>query len=327
MTVPIVTQDVEVNARPILVTGSHRSGTTWVGSVLNLSGEVHGVHEPFNPTFPRSWLAEPPPTWFHYVDPASEPAMADQLEAVLSLRPPVRAMAARSHTWRHLAATAREAALAQTARARRRRPLLKDPIAFFSAEWLADRFATMNVVMVRHPAAFVASLKRLGWSFDFTNLTRQPALLAGPIASFADEVNAASRGGLDLIDQGVLLWRVINSTALHYRQHRPEWSVLRYEDLASEPLAGFERLFAQLGLSWSPLVVAGVLRLTSGKGASPIPDGDKGGVERDSSAAMWTWQDRLSTEEIARVQEGSADVAEAFYDEDDWRRPPSPRTL
>jgi len=34
---------------PILVTGSHRSGTTWVGKILALSPEVGYIQEPFHP--------------------------------------------------------------------------------------------------------------------------------------------------------------------------------------------------------------------------------------------------------------------------------------
>ncbi|HUH21151.1 MAG TPA: hypothetical protein VLZ09_04715, partial [Gaiellaceae bacterium] len=37
--------------RPILVTGAHRSGTTWVGKMLALAPGVGYVHEPFNPRF------------------------------------------------------------------------------------------------------------------------------------------------------------------------------------------------------------------------------------------------------------------------------------
>ena len=39
------------SAKPILVTGAHRSGTTWVGKMLALAPGVGYVHEPFNPRF------------------------------------------------------------------------------------------------------------------------------------------------------------------------------------------------------------------------------------------------------------------------------------
>ena len=34
--------------KPILVTGSHRSGTTWVGKMISLNKNVGYIHEPFN---------------------------------------------------------------------------------------------------------------------------------------------------------------------------------------------------------------------------------------------------------------------------------------
>lgn len=37
--------------RPILVTGSHRSGSTWVGRMISASPEVFYIHEPFNPYY------------------------------------------------------------------------------------------------------------------------------------------------------------------------------------------------------------------------------------------------------------------------------------
>ena len=37
-----------MHTKPILVTGSHRSGTTWVGKMLAATGSVGYIHEPFN---------------------------------------------------------------------------------------------------------------------------------------------------------------------------------------------------------------------------------------------------------------------------------------
>ena len=36
-------------SRPILVTGAHRSGTTWIGKMLALAPGVGYIHEPFSP--------------------------------------------------------------------------------------------------------------------------------------------------------------------------------------------------------------------------------------------------------------------------------------
>ena len=36
------------NSKPILVTGSHRSGSTWTGRIISAAPHVGYIHEPFN---------------------------------------------------------------------------------------------------------------------------------------------------------------------------------------------------------------------------------------------------------------------------------------
>ena len=56
--------------KPILVTGSHRSGSTWVGKILNLSNETYYINEPFNIETHNS-PSNPFKYWFEYVEPNS----------------------------------------------------------------------------------------------------------------------------------------------------------------------------------------------------------------------------------------------------------------
>lgn len=307
-------------SRPIIVTGSHRSGTTWTGALLGFSGEALPIHEPFNPAYPRSWFADPPQRWFESVD-ATDDRRTAQMGRIVELRPPILKMAARSPRPTHLARVAQEAWRAADARRRGRRALLKDPIAFFSVEWFAETFDADVVILVRHPAAFASSLKRLSWQFDFTNLTAQPALMSTLEPGLADEVRRAAAQGLDIIDTSTLLWRVVNSLAARHRDRHPEWTVVRYEDLAATPIEGFASLYEHVGLTWSTRTADAVRSHTSGDNEAVVADGDKGGIVRDSNAAMWTWQDRLTDEEIERVRSATGDVWVEFYDEADWTPP------
>ncbi len=309
--------------RPILVTGTHRSGTTWTGTILSLSGEALPIHEPFNPAYPRSWLAEPPRRWFEYVDEPATEAWTQQMLQVLALRPPVAALIRRERSPRHALRVLQEAIDAERGRRRGLRPLLKDPIAFFSAEWLATSFGSEVVVLVRHPAAFAGSLKRLGWSFDFRNLTSQTRLMDGPLAGHADEVRTAAREERDIIGVAITLWRVVNSVALDYKAKHPTWIVRRYEDLAMDPMGAFERLYAALGLEWSPSVESGVRRHSADRNVTDVALTDKGGVIRNSRVTMWTWAGRLTPEEIARVRSGTEEIAAEFYSDQDWKPPRS----
>ncbi|MEM9714639.1 MAG: hypothetical protein AAGA17_20620, partial [Actinomycetota bacterium] len=214
-----------------------------------------------------------------------------------------------------------ESARALEGRVRRRRALLKDPIAFFSAEWIDAELDADVLVLVRHPAAFAGSLQRLGWAFDFTNLTSQPELLDGLAVRFADELRAAAVEPGDIIDQAVLLWRVIATVASGYAECHPDWQVRRYEDLAADPTTQVPALAQALGLRWSEDATASVAELTSAELGAEVADGDKGGVARDSRAAMWTWRARLSDADIDRIRRGTADVSGRFYGDEDWDPP------
>jgi len=85
------------------------------------------------------------------------------------------------------------------------RPLLKDPIAFFSAEWLARTYGADVVVLIRHPAGFAGSLKRMGSSFDFNDFLGQPDLLRASLthASGAN-TRLASNERMEFLGDSVL---------------------------------------------------------------------------------------------------------------------------
>ncbi|MFN2389931.1 MAG: sulfotransferase, partial [Actinomycetota bacterium] len=139
-------------ARPILVTGSHRSGTTWVGKMLSASGQTAYLHEPFNPRRRPGWTGNRIPYWFLYVTPANERYYVPVVEDLLALRYPWQSGLSDIRSFRHAALYAVDGARSVRYRLRRARPLVKDPIALFSAPWLADRFDAQVVIMVRHPA-------------------------------------------------------------------------------------------------------------------------------------------------------------------------------
>ena len=110
--------------KPILVTGSHRSGTTWVGRILASSPSVAYIHEPFHIRHDPDVCQARFDHWFTYV--------CEQNEA--QYRKPIKQM---------LRAARRRSGVAWYRRSRIR-PLIKDPLAVFSAAWLSSRFETQN---------------------------------------------------------------------------------------------------------------------------------------------------------------------------------------
>jgi hypothetical protein len=139
--------------------------------------------------------------------------------------------------------------------------------------------------------------------------------MAGRLEQFREEIADHVRWEHPIAEQAALLWRIIYTIVDGYRQERPGWLFARYEDLAQNPVSGFESIFAELNLEMTDRVRAGVLRYSRPHG--PAADG-KMVIQRDSQAAAESWRHRLTPEEIDTVRKGVAGISERFYTDADW---------
>jgi hypothetical protein len=308
--------------RPILVTGSIRSGTTWVGRTMGTAPGVAVIHEPFNKDHPIGVFAQRWSTQYTYLTEGraeakdAHRAMGDTLghryRAFPHLRNPeglLRALGMlrdlpRFQYRRHFS---------------RPRTVVKDPIALFSAEWLADRFDMDVVIMVRHPGAFAWSYQRIAEPNRFADLLRQQALMEGPLAQFAEPVERAARTA-DPIYQAAILWRIVYATVAGYQDRHPDWVMIRQEDLSADPLREFADLFARLGLAFTEGTKRFIARTSSPLNPAEAPGGKLHHIRRNSRQSVDVWQKRLSSGDIERLRHLTEDVADRFYTASSWLR-------
>lgn len=302
--------------KPILVTGAHRSGTTWVGAMLALSKDVELIHEPFSPRTAPGVSGGPFVRFFQYVCTENETEYVAHLERTLRFSYDLRRQLPELRSPKAVARSGRDAAHFARGRIRRARPLLKDPIAVFSSEWIAERFGAEVIVLIRHPAAFVSSLLRLGWTHDFGSFLAQPLLLRDHLAAYEEEIRDFATHKRSVLEQAILQWRLIYSTVATFRDRHPEWTFVRHEDLSLEPQAGFGALYATLGI---PLDEGARRRIAeSSSAANPDELRKSHDVHLHSRAIVGAWRRRLPAEDIERIRAGVADVAPAFYGPEDW---------
>ncbi len=296
---------------PILVTGAHRSGTTWVGKMLALAPGVGYVHEPFNPRFSAGRFDR----YFTVVTRENEARYASELEHALTFRYELVPRLRTRHRPKDVARTLRDFARVQRVRRRRPRPLMKDPIALLSAEWLAQRFDMDVVVLIRHPAAFASSLKRLGWRHSFATFL-DDGRVPDVIQPYENEIRAQAREPGDLLAQAALLWRLLYNAVATYRERHEDWVFLRHEDVSLEPPGSFERLYERLGLELTEAARAEIERASSSGNPSEPPTPHA--VELDSAASLGRWRGELTPEEIDTLRERTSDVWPRFYSGEDW---------
>jgi hypothetical protein len=305
-----------VSGRPILVTGSHRSGSTWVGKTLANAPEVAYIREPFGVNHRRGVLDVDFPFWFPYISPENEAPYLRPMRDMLAYRYRTRAGLASARSPRDVALVAHDRTEFARFRRRHARPLLKDPIAVFSAEWIADRFDADVIALIRHPAAFTSSLKKYGWTHPFGDFLAQPLLMRDLLSPYAEEIERFAHTQQEIVDQAILLWNLIHSAIRTYRERRKDWVFCRHEDLSREPVEGFRAMFGAVGVPFSAETERSIAHATGSE--NPAEVSDAGVLARDSRAGIWTWKARLSDEEIDRVRTGTEPLWRSFYTDDDW---------
>jgi hypothetical protein len=274
------------------------------------------IHEPFNLYTDPGISGRPFSHFFQYVTPDNEAPYATHLERTLAFSYDLRRQLPTVRSPRAAARTVRDLFAFTRARMTRARPLVKDPIAVFSAGWLADRFEMDVVVTIRHPAAFVASFKRLGWRHDFSSFLDEPQLLNDYLGPFEAEIRRFAEHPGDAVDELILLWRLVYHTVDRYRSERPNWTFVRHEDLSTDPLVQFLRLYRVLDLEFTPEARSAIVEHSSARNPGELEKTHA--IRLDSRGSLGGWRRVLTDEEVERVREGVSDVSPAFYQADEW---------
>ena len=304
--------------RPILVTGIHRSGTGWVGRMLaaSPSPRVAYLWEPFSPKHRPGVCDASFPHWFTYVCGENAGPYTAGIRDMLSFRYKPSAEAREVRSVPDVLRLGRDWSRFVRYRKERAVPLMKDPIAVFSSEWLAEAFDMHVVMLIRHPAAFAASLKRLNWTHPFQDFLRQPLLMRDHLEPWREEIEHEADHPSGALDQAILLWRLIHTAILKFVGRHHEWVRLRLEDIAVDPIGRFRSLFGALGLTFDDHVTETILAHSNG--SSPAVSTSLSSVKRDSARSITMWKTTLTRQEIDRVRARLDPLWREFYDDDDW---------
>jgi hypothetical protein len=308
----------ETERRPILVTGSHRSGTGWVSSMIAASREtpVAYLWEPFSPLARPGIRDVPFDRWFTFVctqnQDAYEPGIRRMLAYDYRWGAELRAM----HRPKDIGRAIRDADRFRRFRRSDARPLLKDPIALFSSEWIGDHLRSDVVVLIRHPAAFVNSIVGRRLRHPFRDFVSQPLLMDGMLEPYADEIHAYARDERPLLDQGILLWNLLHHAIQIFRDRRPDWLFIRLEDLGRDPLRWFSEIFNHVDVPIDDSVRERIVAHSHAQNPDHVPD--MASTKRNSAESVVAWKRQLADEQVAEIRGRVEPLSSAFYGADDW---------
>ena len=325
--------------KPIIITGSHRSGTTWVGNIIKNSPMIYYIHEPLTPNSITRGLFDTE-IWYKYYDPSKEYQKVEStLNDLFIGQYPLRAVLHFKNSlpntdYRNLNGINNDKfdfkylkwrinAYLDSKRLKLSKlnhdqiiPLIKDPICLTAVEWIHKRWKSKNVFLIRHPAAFVSSLLRLNWRFNFENFIKQPELINRFLKPYESDINSPPE---DFISEASLIWLCTTKIIIDYQEIYPNWIYIRHEDLSYNPIKEFKLLFKKLELPYTSKVKRLIKATSHHTNPSEVSDKSKvHQLQRNSKENIKNWKKRLTNKEIKRIRDMTEHISNKFYSDKDW---------
>jgi len=304
------------NEKPILVTGSHRSGTTWTGKMLAAAPNTAYIHEPFNQELKLGLSPTDFNQTFKYITESDSEKYKLWFGKILKYNYPLFRNLTRSRSIDDILKLANKQSFYLSHKLRCSRPIVKDPIAIFSAEWIHENFNTHVLIMVRNSFSFCSSLKIKKWNFNFGYFLEQPLLMEKYLHKYEREIREYTKTTKSIIEQAILLWNCIHATILTLQQNHPDWLFIKHEELSLEPLAQFKAIYQAFDLEFTAEVEAKILQ--SSGAHNPVEQQQDNEFVRDSKQNIDNWKKRLSAEEIALIETRTAEISTVLYPGKSW---------
>ena len=228
----------------IFISGMHRSGTSWVSQILSTAGGyVVKDEEIFLPNYPSQ--NKPIKIWYEYIHSKNEKKYIQYIENALSnkyhlihefpfqesISQKIKAFYLKTNS------ILRKSFYDST-------PLiLVEPLGLLSSDWFSKTYKCKMIIIIRHPAAIISSLKLNNIKYNFNG---SDSLFVQN--EFVDNNNNNLPKSDDIIGQGILMWKILYSYVQKLQKNNKNWIFVKHEDLSIDPMNEFQLLFKKLGL-------------------------------------------------------------------------------
>lgn len=304
---------------PILITGSHRSGTTWIGSTLaQCTQRSHYVYEPFNPMSPPGITKPRIRSLYEYVDGGKFPEIE---EAILNLGAGYfPAFGGGKIPLKDRISLVKKAIGIALSKPARKRPIIKSSEALLYTSFFTRNLDAHAVITVRHPAAFIVSCERMKWDFNLGHLTAQHEFSEKHLKSVKHFGSCEIPGIPERIVNNTWLWYALHSyianlekdIAASNRVH-----IIRHEDFCENPSDCFFDLFEKLGLTPKIDALEFINRQTEGE-VGRTTSSDQHVLVRNSKKIPKAWQEILSSDTQDWIRNATEPVWREFYGTESW---------
>jgi len=180
----------------------------------------------------------------------------------------------------------------------RPRVLVKGVASVMAAGWLQQNYDAKMVSVYRHPCAVALSEyeRNIDAPGSRTALLDSPTMWTGKYSSFRVLIERAT----EPFEVYGAIWGLRNRVLLDAQKAAGNWVALHYEELARDPFACFESLFAQLDIPYTDEIRQLIAETTSSH-----RDGYYS-TSRVSASRIGRWKTRLTPEQIDQTLRAAA---------------------
>ena len=267
--------------RSLLMAGTARSGTTWLGDLLASQRPTRMMFEPFHP--------EEVPAYGGY-------------SRFLYLRPEARDARLEGYCEALFTGRIRDLWIDRTVDVLRPKArIIKEVRGNLLLKWLSVRFPELPLVLLlRHPCAVVLSRMELGWDTDadIDPMLAQKALVDDHLQDQLDLIRAARHDE----EKHAIIWAIHNAVPLaqFVGEGLRGLHVIRYEDFIADTPARLEGLLDAVGWNFERVVPERFRRPSRTSSLVTALSG--------AEVANKRWEEKLSRVQVDRILR----VVEAF---------------
>lgn len=308
------------NTRHILVTGSHRSATTFTAKILSLDSSLGYINEPFNVDSGMEGLKH----WFQYIEEGMDDGgyyneLVHNLltgNASFKRTPYIRKQGLFKNIAKYfLKSKSNYLYKLATINPLKNRYLIKDPIACLSSLYLSTKYHMDVVMLIRHPASFCASIKRLNWRFDFNEFKSQPLLMDHYLG---DILNGHDISSLNIVTEAALVWKCLYTVLFDFIENDKSIIAIKHESVSQNPVKEFRHLYNRLGLHYNDKVERKIIDLTSSSNIVMPENNIAHEFKRSSKLISSAWKKSLTQQEVDTIYQITSDLSASYYADSEW---------
>jgi len=303
----------------IFLTGLPRSGTTWAAKMFSFSPSVNYISgEPFNPGFSKElfgydWL------WYYAISGQENVEFNHNLKNIFNQSWSFEDFKRRLQFLiksdnKNIKPYLRIIKLFYFYLCRNNRvTLLKDPTGFFSTEQISAMFNSKVILMTRHPAAFIESMMRVKWEFNFDNIYLQKHLKC-QLEEYWDLIEYYAQNSLSIkpLDKHILIWNIYHHLIFEWGNKHKDWTIVSHEQLSANPVNEFKQLYNKLNLEYNEKVEDSIIEYTKSSNET-LPGNQVQQLKRNSISVTEIWKHNLGQGMIDEILKKTENNFNRFY--------------